>query len=169
MALDGLPLPGGVIGLNAALLPFPGPLGPWAPLMAQTLFFNPIALGLFSFRAAMPGAIADLIASTGSSLDARGLEFYERLFRKRGHLEGAIGLMAHWDLTALKEALPKLRTPLTLIVGDKDKALPPSAAYSVQTLVRHAKVVTTHGGHLVHEEAPDAVAALILGALQQNG
>ncbi len=169
MALDGMPLKGGLVGLNAALLPFPGPLGPWAPLMAQTLFANPIAINLFALRAAMPGAIADLIARTGSALDARGLQFYERLFRKKGHLESAIGLMAHWDLFALKRDMPNLRAPLTLIAGDRDRAVPPSAAHEVQEeLVRHAHVVTAQGGHLVHEEAPEATAGLILSALQQS-
>ena len=168
MVRDGATPPAGIVGINAALLPFPGPLGPFAPMLARTLFYNPFSLSLFAYRASRPGAIADLMRSTGSTLDARGIELYERLFRSKGHLEGTVALMAHWDLVALRKELPHLHAPLTLIVGDKDRAVPPDAALDVQLLVRHARVATAPGlGHLAHEEDPAAVAALILSALQQ--
>ena len=167
MVHDGAAPPAGIVGVNAALLPFPGPLGPFAPTLARALFYNPFSLGVFAYRASRPGAIAELMRSTGSALDARGLELYERLFRNKGHLEGTVALMAHWDLVTLKRDLPQLHAPLTLIVGDKDRAVPPDAALDVQLLVRHARVVTAPGlGHLAHEEDPAAVAALILSALQ---
>lgn len=167
MALNEAAPPAGLVGLNAALLPFPGPLGPWAPMLARAFFYNPFSLSLFAHRASRPGAIAELMRSTGSTLDARGLEFYGRLFRSRGHLEATVALMAHWDLVALKRELPHLRAPLTLIVGDKDRAVPPDSAHEVQLLVRHAHVASAPGlGHLAHEEDPEAVAALIGSALQ---
>lgn len=168
MALDGAAPRAGIVGINAALLPFPGPMGPLAPLMARMLFYNPFSLGLFAHRASRPGAVAALMRSTGSSLDPAGVEFYERLFRTPAHLEATIALMAHWDLSALRAALPDLRAPLTLIVGDNDRAVPPATAYAVQRLVKHAKIVTAKGlGHLAHEEQPEAIAELILGAVQQ--
>lgn len=167
MALDGLEAPSGIFGINAALLPFPGPIGPLAPLMARMLFYNPFSLGLFAYRASRPGAVAALMRSTGSSLDPAGVELYERLFRTPGHLEATIALMAHWDLSALRAALPDLRAPLTLIVGDNDRAVPPATAHAVQRLVKHAKVVTAKRvGHLAHEEHPEAITELILGAAQ---
>lgn len=169
MALDGADIPCGIVGINAALLPFPGPLGPIAPFLARTLFYNPFSLGLFSFRAAQPNAIADLMRSTGSSLDNRGLDLYERLFRSPDHLKATVALMAHWDLETLRRELPKLRSALTLIVGAKDRAVPPSAADSVARLVGHARVVRAPGlGHLAHEEAPEAVTDLILAALHHT-
>jgi len=168
MALDGAAPSAGIVGINAALLPFPGPLGPFAPMLARTLFYNPVSLSMFAHRASRPGAIADLMRSTGSSLDATGLDFYERLFRSKGHLESTVALMAHWDLSALKRVLPRLRVPLTLIVGDKDRAVPPDTAYDVQRLTPHAKIATAPGlGHLAHEEDPETIAALVLSAVQQ--
>lgn len=167
MALDGVEAPAGIVGINAALLPFPGPMGPLAPLVARMLFYNPFSLGLFAYRASRPGAVAALMRSTGSSLDPAGVELYERLFRNPGHLEATIALMAHWDLSALRAALPDLRAPLTLIVGDNDRAVPPATAHAVQRLVKQAKIVTANGlGHLAHEEQPEAIAELILGAVQ---
>jgi len=168
MALDGAAPAAGIVGVNAALLPFPGPLGPWAPMLARTLFYNPFSLSMFAHRASRPGAIADLMRSTGSSLDEGGLDLYARLFRSKGHLEATVALMSHWDLYGLKKGLPRLRAPLALIVGDKDRAVPPDSAYDVQLLVKHASIARAPGlGHLAHEEDAETIAGLILGALQQ--
>ena len=169
MALDGAVPQSRLIGINAALLPFPGPLGPWAPTLARAFFYNPMALSLFVHRAAQPGAIAALMRSTGSSLDAEGLELYELLFRSRGHLEATVALMAHWDLYALKAALPALTNPLTLIVAGEDRAVPPSSAAEVARLVARARVLTVPRlGHLAHEEDADAISALILESLRDR-
>ncbi|MDX2276589.1 MAG: alpha/beta fold hydrolase [Hyphomonadaceae bacterium] len=167
MALNGVAAPAGIVGINAALAPFGGPLGPVAPMLARMLFYNPIAIGLFAHRASRPGAIAELMRSTGSSLDPAGLAFYERLFRSTGHLEATLALMAHWDLSALSAALPDLRAPLTLIVGDKDRAVPPESASAVQRKAEQARIITAHGlGHLAHEEQPELVAELVVSAMQ---
>jgi magnesium chelatase accessory protein len=166
MALDGLATPGGIVGLNSALLPFPGPLGPLAPFLARTMFYNPLMLALFGYRAGQPGAINGLIRSTGSSLDARGLDLYQRLFRTSSHLKSTMALMAHWDLDTLKRQLPQLQSPLTLIVGETDRAVPASVADAVRGLVPIATIVRAQGlGHLAHEEDPAKVAGLILRAL----
>lgn len=167
MALDGVALPHGIVGINAALLPFPGLLGVWAPMLARTLFYNPATLSLFAARAGKRGAIEDLLRGTGSSLDETGLSLYERLFRTRGHLEGTVALMSYWDLNALQRELPKLRTPLTLIVGDRDRAVKPDTAFALQRLIKHARIATARGyGHLAHEEAPVQVTDMILAALR---
>ena len=47
-----------------------------------------------------------MIEGTGSVLDAEGLELYARLFRTRRHVAAAVGMMANWDLLALKRDLP---------------------------------------------------------------
>jgi magnesium chelatase accessory protein len=168
MALDGIDPPLGIVGINAALLPFPGPLGPWARLLARTLFYNPAAIGIFSHRAAQSGAVDDLLRGTGSSIDAAGVALYERLFRTKSHLEGTIALMSHWDLDALYRNLPTLTTPLTLIVGDRDRAVPPSNAAAIRRVVPHARVITVPRlGHLAHEEAPSTVADAILTSLSR--
>jgi magnesium chelatase accessory protein len=166
MALDRVCSPSAIVGINAALLPFPGPLGPLAPLLARTLFYNPFSLGLFAYRAEQRNAISDLMRSTGSTLDERGLDFYERLFRCRDHLKATVALMAHWDLETLRHDLPRLASSLTLIVGARDRAVPPTAADSVARLAQHARIVLAPGlGHLAHEEAPAVVVDMILAAL----
>ncbi|MBC7770051.1 MAG: alpha/beta fold hydrolase [Phycisphaerales bacterium] len=169
MSLDGLAAPRAIVSINGALLPFGGPLGRWAPDLARVLFANPMTLSYFAHRAAQPGAIARLMHGTGSTLDAEGLDYYERLFRTLGHLEGTVGLMAHWDLYALKRDLPNLRTRMTLIAAERDRAVPVRAARDVARMLPGAGVVLAPGlGHLAHEEAPDLIAGYVLDALRNQ-
>jgi magnesium chelatase accessory protein len=84
-----------------------------------------------------------------------------------GHVAGALGMMANWDLFALRGDMARVAFPLTLIVGEKDLAVPPRVADDVRRLIPQAKIVRLPGvGHLAHEEAPDRVAALIAQALE---
>lgn len=169
MALDNAAAYDRVVGINAALLPFPGPFGAWAPVLARGLFYNPLAVALFAARAAQPGAVRALMRGTGSELDARGLELYQRLFRKAGHIEATIGLMAHWDLVALRRELRDLRVALDLIVGDNDRAVPPDAAPSLRGVGPRISVTRLSGlGHLAHEEAPARVAGAVLAYAKES-
>jgi magnesium chelatase accessory protein len=161
---------GGVICLNGALRPFPGAAAHIFPALAKLLVLNPLAVQMFAWRAATPGAVARLIEGTGSYIDAAGLKAYGALFATTGHVAGALGMMANWDFGPLLADLDRLPAPLTLIVGDEDRAVPPAVAQDVKAIVPHAEVVTVGGlGHLAHEEAPARIAALIVDALAHLG
>ena len=114
-----------MVSLNGALQPFRGAAGQIFPAMARLLFLNPVASQLFAWRAGRPGAVERLLENTGSKIDAAGLEFYGRLLRTTGHIEGALGMMASWDLRPLIEREGGLPRPLTLVVGERDQAVPP--------------------------------------------
>lgn len=162
MCLDGLVAPRGVVGLNAALTPLPGMAGAVFSPMARTLVLNPLVPRFFAWTAGWPGMLERLIDGTGSSVDARGRELYARLVRSPTHVAAALAMMAGWDLPALWRRLPGLTTPLHLIVGDRDRTLPPDLAWQVAGRVRGTRVTTMSGlGHLAHEEQPGGTAALI--------
>lgn len=163
MALDGLASPSAIIGLNAALMPFPGLAAKIFPTLARLLFVNPFAPHFFARLADTPGEAARfLIRSTGSRVDSEGADFYARLFRKPAHCAGAITMMADWDLETLNRDLPKLRVPLLLVHGDEDAAIPLSSVRSAAAMVGGAAVNSLPAlGHLAHEEAPEAIAAII--------
>lgn len=162
MALDGLAQPRRIIGLNAALLPFPGAAGTLFPQLARLLFLNPFAPGLFAWRARESAAVPRLLRGVGSALDPRGIDLYARLLRTPGHIDGALKMMAHWDLATLAADLPKLATPLTLVTGLNDRAVPPAQAREVARHAAGVQVVDLPGlGHLAHEEAPQQIARLI--------
>ena len=165
MALDGVAAPDRIVGLGAALLPFPGLAAKLFPTLARMLFVNPFAPHLFARLARESGETARFLArSTGSRIDAVGTDLYGRLFATSGHCAGAITMMADWNLESLRRDLPRLRVPLLLAHGTADAAIPLSSAQDAAKLVARAKVVALPGlGHLAHEERPEAAAAIVAG------
>ncbi|MGV3633340.1 MAG: alpha/beta fold hydrolase, partial [Pseudorhodoplanes sp.] len=111
-----------------------------------------------------------MIAQTGSTLDARGVELYRRLASNPAHVSAALGMMANWDLRSFAAMLPRLTVPLTLVVGSRDRTIPPSQAERVRESLPQAKIVTLPGlGHLAHEERPEDCAAIIRAAARDTG
>jgi magnesium chelatase accessory protein len=165
MALDGR-LPAQAIGaINGAFLPFGGVAAPIFSPLARLLYAADWVPRLFARRAADPKVVERLVSGTGSTLDAEGLALYARLMRCPAHTEAALGMMAHWDLRGLARDLPRLRTPLHLLVGAGDRAVAPRQARQVVLRRPGTTLVTLPRlGHLAHEEDPVAVAAW-LGAL----
>lgn len=169
LVLDGALAPQALVGINGAFLPLAGWPGLIFPPVARLMATTPLAPQLFARRSWDRAAVEKLIAGTGSTLDAPGLALYATLVRDARHAAGALGMMARWDLRPLVGDLSRLHTPLTLIVGANDKAVPPRDARRVCALVPAATPCTlaqvTGGGHLVHEERPAEVSQQILSAL----
>ena len=160
--LDGAFAPQGVIALNGALLPLDGPVGRWFSPLARALALQPLVPHLFSWHAHVPGVVERLLYGTGSRLPPSAVQRYRRLVTDPGHAGGALRMMAAWDLGTLETALPSLRVPLHLVVGEADRMLPPAHAERVRGALRSAQVHRLPGlGHLAHEEDAEAVAALI--------
>jgi magnesium chelatase accessory protein len=162
MALDGAVHPRRLVSINGALLPLPGWSGAVFPPVAKFLAANSLAARLFAWRANDPAAVRRLVASTGSSLDRAGLDFYARLIASPAHVAGTLQMMAGWDLDSLRRDLPQLTVPLLLLVGERDGTVSPDEAARVQRLLRGAQVERLAGlGHLAHEEQPASVAQAI--------
>jgi magnesium chelatase accessory protein len=161
MTLDRLIRPRLLVGLNGALLPFGGIAGQLFPPMAKILFVNQMAPRLFAW-AADRRTVERLLRNTGSRIDERGLELYERLFQRPSHVAGALSMMANWDLEAFERDLPRLKTPTLLVVGGSDQAILPDVSFQVRDRLADADVVVLRGlGHLAHEEDPNRVAELV--------
>ena len=170
MAIDGIAQPACIIGLSAALLPFPGLAAMLFPSLARALFVNPFAPHIFAAMARSAGETGRFLArSTGSAIDQAGIDAYGRLFATPAHCAGAITMMAEWDLDSLKRDLPRLRTPLLLIHGEGDAAIPLATAEEAAALIPGARIVMLPGlGHLAHEEQPGPVADLITEFARQR-
>lgn len=168
LCLDGAIRPRGVASLNGALLPLHGAAGvlfaPLARLMASSAIFS----RLFAWRVSSGRAVERLLEGTGSTLDPDGVALYRRLAGNAAHANAALAMMAHWDLHALD--LARLDVPLLLVVGKKDRAVPPSQAEQVR---RRVKLGTLEwlddAGHLAHEERPQAVAQMIFRHAAAHG
>jgi magnesium chelatase accessory protein len=162
MVLDGRCAPRGLVGLNPALLPLAGLAGQLFSPAARWLGGLPLAPRLFARLGESPAVLDRLLRGTGSSIGDDGRRGYATLVANPGHVAGAIGMMARWDLRALEHDLPRLRVPLLAIVGARDTTLPPDEGERVRRCVPGALVETLAGlGHLAHEERPDLVAARI--------
>ncbi|KQO96400.1 alpha/beta hydrolase [Methylobacterium sp. Leaf92] len=162
MCLDRRIDPDLLVALNGALTPFPGVASFLFPGIARMLFLNPVTPKVFAWSADR-AAVRRLIDGTGSRLDPQGLDLYRRLFTRPGHVAGALGMMANWDLPSLARDLPRLEIRTLLIVGGDDKAIKPDDSFALRERLRSARVELLRGlGHLAHEEAPERVAEIIL-------
>lgn len=155
--------PKGIVGINAALGAFDGAAGVMFPLLARVLAVTPFIPHVVAKLWGNPATVTKLLTATGSPLDAAGQAQYLTLVRDAAHVDGTLGMMAQWRLDDLMRQLPTIATPTLLIASSGDLAVParisrdaahqmPAASYA--ELPDH--------GHLVHEEAPQAVADLIL-------
>ena len=166
MTLDGLARPQRIAGINAALLPLGGLAGQWFSPAAKLMAAMPLVPRLFAWRAQSPAVLQRLLAGTGSTLDAEGQALYHRLVTDADHAAGALGMMANWDLPQLARDLPRLAVPLDLIVGDRDRTVPPAdAREAMQRLAPVARGVLTvlpGLGHLAHEEDAALVSRHLL-------
>lgn len=157
--------PRAVVGINAALANFRGLAGWLFPALARLMALNPLTAQFLALGSSAP-TVARLIESTGSRLDAEGIELYRRLMADRRHVAGTLAMMAQWRLDPLIADLPRIALPVLLIAGGRDAAVPPGTAAEAAARLPAAEVATLPGlGHLAHEEAPEAVAALIAGWL----
>lgn len=161
MCLDGAIAPDLLLALNGALKPFHGLASLLFPGLARMLFLNPLMPRVFAWSAD-GAAVQRLIDGTGSRIDERGLACYRQLLARPGHVAGALGMMANWDLGALEHDLARLALPVILLVGSRDRTIRPDSAHYARKRMPNARIVTLKGlGHLAHEEAPEAVAALV--------
>ena len=154
-----------LVALNPALLPFPGLAAKLFPALAKVLFTNPFTAIIFSRMARKPDDVRSFLErSTGSKLDTAGVELYYRLFRHSGHCDGAIRMMANWDLEALEKRLDTVDFPVMLLHASNDKAIPRSAIISAADLIPKSEFEERAAlGHLAHEEKPEHIAEIAAG------
>ena len=162
MALDGRIAPRALVGLNAALMPMGREHSEFFSRAAKLLAGLPFVPQVFAWGASNRAVAERLLRDTGSTIEPRGVELYGRLLRRSGHLAAALGMMANWDLKPLLRDLPRLRPPLTLVVGSRDRTIPPSDAQRLKEALPSARIVNLPGlGHLAHEERPEQVAEIV--------
>ena len=152
-----------LIGLNPAWLPLPGVaswlFGPAAKLAAV----NPLSAWATAKMAARPGAVAQWVARTGSTLDTEGIDLYTEVLSDAGHVYGVLSMMAAWRLKPLAARLHQLRNPVYLAIGETDLTVPPALADEACRRLPQAQKWLQQGlGHLAHEQDPLGTARQIL-------
>jgi magnesium chelatase accessory protein len=169
MVLDEAVAPRKLFAVNGAFFPLSGLAGLTFPLVARAMATTSVASALFAWRASDRAAVERVIAGTGSRLDDEGLALYATLMRDPGHVAGALGMMARWDLRPLIADLGRLVTPVALLVGSNDRAVRPADAQRLMALLPHhtpsTLTVLDGAGHLAHEEQPRPVSQWVLRSM----
>lgn len=157
-----------LIGFTPALMPFPGLAAKIFPSLAKMLFTNPFVAIIFSRMAQAPGQTAKFLArATGSKIDAAAARYYTRLFSKSGHSDGAIRMMANWQLEALGKRLGNITAPVLLVNAAKDAAIPKPAVLQAAALIPGCETLEMAAlGHLAHEEDPAQAARIVTEFVQ---
>ena len=152
-----------VIGINAALGEFEGAAGVLFPLMAKVLAVLPLLPNVVSKLWGTAARVDGLLASTGSKIEPAGRAQYLRLVQDAGHIEGTLGMMAQWRLEGLVARFRSITAPVLLVASTGDRAVPARVSQNAATLLPKAEtVVLPQYGHLMHEEAAEALAEVIL-------
>jgi magnesium chelatase accessory protein len=170
MCLDGVIAPRALVAVNGAFFALRGLVTRFFSPMAKLLALQPFAPAAIAWSAADRRAVARLLRETGSRVDERGVGLYADLAADPRHVAGTLRMMAAWDLRPLERDLPRLATPLVLVVGSDDRTVPPEEAERLESLVRSAELRRLgRAGHLVHEERPEAVAQIVLECARRFG
>lgn len=152
-----------VIGIYAAFGEFEGAAGVLFPLMAKVLALLPLIPTVVSRLWGTAARVQGLLASTGSKIEPAGRAQYLTLVQDAGHIEGTLGMMAQWRLEGLVARFVAIANPVLLLASSGDRAVPARISQNAAAKLPGAEgVVLPRFGHLVHEEAAEAVAAVIL-------
>lgn len=155
-----------VLSLNGALLPWGGRAGSLFMPLARALATNTWTTRFFLWNARRPGTVDALLRDTGSVIDARGHQLYERLAHNEAHLRAVLRMMANWELEPFARQLPQLSGRVTLISSAQDGTVPPSVSARAAALIPGSQLMALpRWGHLGHEEAPAEWASLMLQAI----
>lgn len=152
-----------LVSINGALKPFDGLMRMIAPATAKAATFGGLAARMVARHS--PGAerVRNLVKNVGSDPDRVPIDPYATLLRRRGHIQGALRMMAHWDIRDLMQDCASLDLPMSFLAGAQDKAVPPSVSKHAAGQARRATYFELDGlGHLAHEEDPDETARILL-------
>lgn len=155
-----------VVGLNAAVGAFEGPAGLLFPVLARGLAALPFVPRTVSALLGSEARVRELLDGTGSKVDDETVALYLRLVRDPDHVAGALGMMARWNLDPLLARLSGLSSEVLLIAARADRTVPPRVSHAIAPRLPQGRVIDVDGGHIVHEERADGLAAVILGGLQ---
>lgn len=169
LCLDGHCAPRSVISINGAVIPFEGPASFLFPVLAKAVNLTSLSARCFAWAAQDPRRVRRLISQTGSTVSETCFAHYARLLRTPAHVAGALHMMANWDLTRPFGRLSDVDRPVHLLVGDRDRAVPPQDAYIAKDQIAGAEVHHMVGlGHLAHEEDAERVGSTIQDLLASS-
>lgn len=158
-----------ILTLNAAVAKFEGLAGWLFPTLAKLMALNPLTSRLASYQM-NEQRVRQLLLSTGSDPTEEMTERYTKLVKNARHVDGALLMMAQWDLTNLMRYLRSICHKVIMLANKGDLTVPAKTSIDTATHLSHAKVqLIEQGGHLFHETEPDIIAELIQTEWRNHG
>lgn len=158
-----------IVGLNAALSQFQGVAGWLFPALAKSFSLLPFVPQLGARLLGSASQVDRLLAQNGANLDAAGRAQYLTLLRRPAHIAATLDMMAAWDLRPLLARLGDIQTPVLLLTGARDGAVPPeTSTHAAHALPHSAAQILPRYGHLLPEEAAGEIAPMVLGHLSRH-
>ncbi len=153
--------PHSIIGINSALV----------SLNALGQLFQPFSRALADVGW-LRGAAATLLRSgtltrallrsTGSPLDPAQEARYVSLLTSERRVAAALRMMSHWELDPLLATFPSLTLPVTLVHSSNEPWVPlDDLLRTTRTLANRTVIDVSPAGHLIPDEQPQRVAAII--------
>ncbi len=157
---------GEIIALNGALSPLSRHAPSLPPALLRPFMVNPLLPRILSAHAS-DRTVGRVLDSTGSHIPESQRALYRRLFRYSGHLEGALAMMADWQLADVRRDIARLPGRLHLLAAERDRFIPASQSRKLAREIAGARFVSLgQFGHLAHEEAPETVARAIRSIIE---
>ncbi len=152
------------------------PVNPWSRQGEERIrFFRGLTGGIllrcglrFSGRFHAP-AVAAMYGDT-SRIQPGTIEGYSELVYRRGRARALHSILRSWepDVRSLTDVIAKVKQPVMLIWGDRDRAVELSSAAQLQRALPQAELQVLAGaGHLPSEEVPEVFNRLVLDFFQR--
>lgn len=143
---------------------------PWSRLVgvfAVPLIGRALARTIYYYALANKRAAARMMASAyGSRIDEVTDEMREswlRPMRVRGSADSALGLARSREERSFSECLDRIRAPVLILAGGRDRAVPMWSVERLQNRLANSElVVLDEAGHLLQEDEPDQFSRLVL-------
>lgn len=155
-------LPDTLVSINGAFEPFSGLMRWVAPITAKAATVGGLAAWMVSRNSAGSAGVRNLVENVGSDPDAVNTRPYSVLMRQRGHIQGALRMMANWNVSSLMRDCAQVSIPVLFLAGRQDKAVPCEVSERAAGRTPNGTYLEFDKlGHLAHEEAPQQVAKAI--------
>ena len=158
-----------VISINGSFENFNGLPGVFFPMFAKILSVIPFSGQLFSRINSNHQQVKKFLEMTGSILDERAIELYQRLISNPAHVSGTIEMMAQWNHQELISVSKDFSVKCLFITGENDKIVHPDISLRISKKIKNSKLTRLKDlGHLMHEENPRMIYNEIDQFLREN-
>ena len=154
----------GVIAINGVLGHyFSGLSSIFYPIVARALAMNPFSAPFFAGINKLTNQTRRLTKMTGSKIDDKSLQIYNKLFSDPSHLAGTLAMMSNWKLDSLNNDLTNFNRKSLFLIGKNDQMVAEKSLLDYAKKLKNSQIILEPNlGHLMHEENPNKICEHLL-------